>query len=1348
MLPPATIGEFSPAEPSSWPVYLERLEFFFQAHDITSDDKKRALLCSVCGVDAYALLRSLCAPKAPSETPFKDIIAKLNGHFIGKPNVTMERFRFNKRDQLPGESVQDFLAALRQLARYCDFENWLDRLLCDRLVCGLRDETIQRRLLAEPDLKLTKAILLARAAEEAAAKTEELRRSKANSVVDANQLQNSGKRHGAKGPASPKQPCWRCTGEHDAQTCSYRSAVCHFCGNEGHLEKACRKKAAKEKQASKSGHRKGHKKKSQHRGRNHHVSESCDPVEDVNPVTAADSYSDEPTYGTPKSAMVNRTSPAFCVDVRINNMPLSMEVDSGAACSIISERTMDKLGLPRQEIHPSSLQLRSYTKEHLAILGFLEVTVSHKAKCARLRLFVVRGSGTSLLGRDWFPALGISLCGINYVPGSEAPLTRSTAISEFPEVFAEGLGKSKGPPVRIEVNAGATPVFRKARQIPVALQSRADDAIDALVQEGVYQPVRSSRWATPVLGVVKKNGKIRMCGDYKSTVNQAIKSETYPLPTADQLFSNLAGSTVFSQLDLNQAYQQLAVDDETADLLTVNTHRGLFRVTRLPFGVSTAVAIFQRYMEELLVGLPGVHVYLDDIIVGGRDAKEHNERLRSVLKRIKDDNIRLNQDKCTFGTSEVTFLGYRIDATGIHPTEEKVEALKNAPQPENKQQLQSFLGLLNFYNRFLRGAAHILEPLHRLLEKNQPWRWRQEETNAFKRAKELVQASNVLVHYDLHKPLTLACDASPYGIGFVLSHEDSSGQEAPIAFGSRTLTTPERNYSQTDREALAVISGIKKFHHFLYGRHFKVYTDHKPLLGLLHHSRPMPNVLSPRMLRWNLLLAQYDYELIYRPGRQMGNADLFSRLPLPSTDAESPVMGDVLLLEDPPEAFADAAKIAQLTKKDPVLSRVLKWIRTGWPEKVDDQFRPYFVRRDELSSYRDCILWGCRVVIPPALRAEVLQLLHSSHPGIVRMKGLARGYVWWPKLDSAIECLVRSCQVCQESRNAPPRAEIHPWEQATRPWSRLHVDFAGPFQGKLFLIVVDSYSKWLEVIIVSNTSAANVIRELRKLFATHGLPDVVVSDNGSAFTSAEFRQFLARNRIRQALVAPYHPSSNGQAERFVQETKKSLKKLKGKDVELSLTRFLFQQHMLPCTATGKSPAELLFCRQLKSALDCLHPDSQEGINTDQDQPRQKSSVRTTRTFSPSDSVFARNFSSGPRWLPAIVCSRKGPLSYEVRLSDGVLWRRHVDHLRKRNHNLPEFQGHRSDPAAHLPDFFSESDTTANADPSSDAPASAYGRSETDNTNGSPDTSPGRSVPDIPRRSTRERRFPSHLQDYV
>lgn len=266
----------------------------------------------------------------------------------------------------------------------------MDRLLCDRMVSGLRDETIQRRLLAEPDLKLSKAILLPRAAEEAAAKTEELRRSKANTVVNANELQKSSKLHGAKGPAfAPMQPCWRCTAEHDARTCSYQAAVCHFCGNKGHLERACRQKAAKEKQASKSGHRKGHpKKKSQHRGHNHQVSESRDPVEDVNPVTTADSDSDEPTSTTPKSVMVNSTSPAFCVDVRINNRPLSMEVDSGAACSIISERTMDKLGLPRQEIHPSSLQLRSYTKEHLDILGSLEVAVSHKAKSARLRLFV------------------------------------------------------------------------------------------------------------------------------------------------------------------------------------------------------------------------------------------------------------------------------------------------------------------------------------------------------------------------------------------------------------------------------------------------------------------------------------------------------------------------------------------------------------------------------------------------------------------------------------------------------------------------------------------------------------------------------------------------------------------------------------------------------------------------------------------------------------------------------------------------------------------------------------------------------------------------------------------------
>lgn len=206
----------------------------------------------------------------------------------------------------------------------------------------------------------------------------------------------------------------------------------------------------------------------------------------------------------------------------------------------------------------------------------------------------------------------------------------------------------------------------------------------------------------------------------------------------DQLFASLAGCTVFSQLDLEQAYQQLVVDSVSADLLTVNTHRGLFRVTRLPFGISTAVAIFQRHTEGLLADLTGVHVYLDDIVVGGRNALDHERNLRAVLERIPNDGLRLNKDKCTFGATSIEYLANRIDKDGIHPTEKKVEAIGNAPRPKDKQQLQSFLGLLNFYRRFLRGASHILGPLHRLLGQATRWRWGEEEAAAFSQAKDIL----------------------------------------------------------------------------------------------------------------------------------------------------------------------------------------------------------------------------------------------------------------------------------------------------------------------------------------------------------------------------------------------------------------------------------------------------------------------------------------------------------------------------------------------------------------------------------------------------------------------------------
>uniref|UniRef100_A0A8C6VFG1 Gypsy retrotransposon integrase-like protein 1 n=1 Tax=Naja naja TaxID=35670 RepID=A0A8C6VFG1_NAJNA len=423
-----------------------------------------------------------------------------------------------------------------------------------------------------------------------------------------------------------------------------------------------------------------------------------------------------------------------------------------------------------------------------------------------------------------------------------------------------------------------------------------------------------------------------------------------------------------------------------------------------------------------------------------------------------------------------------------------------------------------------------------------------------------------------------------------LSHKLPSGREAPIAFYSRTLSKAERNYSQLDREALAVVAAVKKFHEYLYGRSFTIVTDHKPLLGIVAGDKPTPNILSPRMLRWTEFLAAYSYKLIHRPGKDIGHADALSRCPLPCHKEDFELETHTFFLETVAKLPVHAAEIARETAKEAVLAPVMGWIKKGWPlQDLPHLAQPFKSRQTELSVLRGCILWGNRVVIPAKLQREVLEMLHEGHPGIVRMKGLARSYVWWPGIDKMVENWVASCPNCQVVRPAPPHAPTQEWECPRGPWSRIHIDFAGPTRGHTFLVIVDAYSKWLEVILMTSTTTEAVIKQLRKLFVTHGLPDVLVSDNGPQFTFNIFESFLAQQGIRHALTAPGHPSANGRAERMVRFTKEKLQQLGPGDITEKLEKLLSVQHITPSPSTNLSPAELLMGRKLRSSLDRLHP---------------------------------------------------------------------------------------------------------------------------------------------------------------
>ena len=313
------------------------------------------------------------------------------------------------------------------------------------------------------------------------------------------------------------------------------------------------------------------------------------------------------------------------------------------------------------------------------------------------------------------------------------------------------------------------------------------------------------------------------------------------------------------------------------------------------------------------------------------------------------------------------------------------------------------------------------------------------------------------------------------------------GTEKPIAFSSRSLSKAETNYSHLDKEALAIIYGVKKYHQYLYGRRFEIKTDHKPLTHIFNESRATPTMASGRIQRWALTLGGYDYTIQYKEGKSNANADALSRLPLRASKTETPRPAELIhLMERLDSSPLSSTQIRQWTDTDPILSAIRRRVQEGWPAREEERpdLLPYHRRRYELSTEGVCVLWGNRVVIPCKGRKRALEILHESHPGIVRMKSLARGYMWWPGMDKEIEECVRACTVCQSTRKQPPVAPPHPWAWPEKPWARVHIDYAGPFEGRMFLLIIDAHSKWLEIHATNTSTSTATIELLRKSFSS------------------------------------------------------------------------------------------------------------------------------------------------------------------------------------------------------------------------------------------------------------------------
>lgn len=1270
-----SIGIFTTFDHQSqdWNSYKARLSQWFIANDISNDDKskvkRRALLLSALSESTFKLASDLALPKKLEEVEFSDIVTLLDNHFTPKRIGFAEKSVFYSSTQRPGESHTQWAARLRGLAAHCGFKD-LEEALLDRFIMGMLPGLERDKLFVQEqkELNLAKAVDLAesvRCARLAAAAPPSASGAQAGAGAGALAVSVDG-----VFAISKKEKCSVCGfSNHKTNRCRYKNYVCKLCNRKGHLRKMC-------------------------------------------------SYSDKVNYVGEGSVMEGDDGEFLintirCIKgkpmterVKLGGRFLEFQIDSGSAVSLISN-DLYKSNFSHIPLSVTNKKLRSYTGEPIQTIGYVSLPVSYSKITHTIDLFVVRNGGPPLLGRDFIRTFNLELSpAINVVQleSNNESMVINKLMKQFPKLFSGNLGTFNKYSVDLRLKPDSKPIFIKARPVPYSLKEKINKELDRLVGLGILQPVDHSDYASPIVPALKKDGGIRICADFSVTINKQLVIDKYPLPTVEELFSRLHGGVQFSKLDLSMAYNQFLLSESSQDLTCINTHRGLFKFTRLVFGLSSAPAIFQRAMECLLAGLEGTVFFLDDILVTGKNQVIHKERLTAVLQRLEDAGLSLQPNKCELFKNEISYLGHVIDKNGVRKSPEKVKAIMEAERPLNVSQLQSFLGLINYYRNFIPDASSILSPLYDLLRKNAMWEWSAKHENAFIKIKQLLISDNILAHFDPAATLVLTVDASPTGLGAVLSQIGDDGLERPISFASRTLTAAEKKYAQIQKEATAIIFGVRRFHQYLYGRAvpFVLRTDHKPLLTIFGPRRGIPEVSANRLQRYAMFLSAYNYTIQYiRSG--LNSADFLSRAPLrgavgagagegrapsPEPGEESATYVNFVVDGSLPVTVLD---ISRETDRDPTLVRVKQFVQYGWPRKTSDsQLKPYHNCRSQLSVERGCLMRGHKVVVPTTLRETICTELHKSHFGIVKMKAEARKHVWFPGIDGALEQLAAACTVCAALRPSPPHAPLAPWPHPPHPFYRIHLDFLGPFHNQMYLIIVDAYSKWVECFPMSSSYGSRaVIGKLIDLMSRVGIPKVLVSDNGTSFTSQEFQHFCSLNGIKHICSPPYHPSSNGQAESFVKIIKKGLKSIilneNKAPVQEKIFKFLFDYRNSKNSTTEKSPAELLYGRSLRSRLDLLNPlhPSPASPNLSQTvDDHQFSQIKNYKgTPRPdlkiNDKVWVtKNYNNKKfYWVEGIVKERIGNVMYSVYLPDfSCEVKRHVDQIRPHGCSLDGNQG--------------------------------------------------------------------------
>lgn len=958
---------------------------------------------------------------------------------------------------------------------------------------------------------------------------------------------------------------------------------------------------------------------------------------------------------------VKKCESPIMVEVFADGRNHKMELDTGSPISAISLK-LYRSHFSKYELFLATANYKGYTGELIVPKGFIRVKITYQGRADMINFYVIEGATASLLGRDFISNFNVFV----NVPGIRSVTRQDVGRilkGEFPGVCSGTLGKFRAAKVSLQLKPGATPVHHRPRPVPWALREKVEAELERFESAGIIAPTLSSEWSSPIVPVVKDNGSVRVCGSFIA-LNGNLKDIYYPLPKIESIFAQLNGNAMFTKVDLKDAYLQFELDEQSKKLVTISTHKGLFTFNRLPYGIKNASFYCQKYIEQLFQGVDNVFVFQDDILIGHKSDENHMVIIRKVFEILKSAGLTVNIDKCRFLQDRISYLGFDLTADGLTKNHAKVQPVLSAPEPKDVTQLRSFIGMAMYYAKFVPAMSQILSPLFLLLRKDAKFEWSKECRDSFNKVKAEIASEKVLMYFDPDLPVVLTCDASEAGIAAVLSHKLKDGSERMVACVSRTYSKFEANYATVHKEALACYYGIFKFQEYLYGRKFTLQTDQKALVSIFGGKKDVNVMYANRIKRYVLFFSNFDFVIKHIKGENNYVADCLSRLP---------ISRDILDDDDTEEPnnriyFANTGvisneRVARETRNDKTLTSVKKYLIRGWPHKIPDDLKPFYTRKLELEVINECIFHGHRVVVPKSLQSAVLNEIHTTHEGIVRMKRIARSYIWFPGIDGKIEELCKACIHCLSNRSEPPKLQVA-WPKADSPFHTVHIDHF-TYRNREFLVVVDQYSKWLEVYPVKNITTETTVDKLRECFARFGLPVTVVSDNGPSLVSGDMEKFFTNNGIKHITIPPFNPQSNGLAECSVKTVKNKLKTVMHDPsnarvkVETLLARFLLTYNNTAHCTTNVPPSKLMFNRILRARIDLIKtPQTVTSTVT------VKERLDPKRRFSVNDLVMVRDYRDVNKkaWAAARVVRKVGSAVYLCRLNSGQIWKRHPNQM--------------------------------------------------------------------------------------